>query len=358
MTRPSFIEICDKSLLNNIQVIKNYAPQQKIIAMVKANAYGCGIEKIVPKLSEKVYAVGVACIEEALIIRQLDKNISCILFEGIFSKEELALVYERNFQIIIHQQRQLDWLLNFPSETKLKVWIKVNTGMNRLGFAPEELAEVMRKIYACPWVDRPIGIMSHLAHADDLNSIHNAKQLNNFSNITKPYKNIIRSLANSAAIIGLPNTKLDVIRPGLMLYGISPFVDKSADALGLKPVMRFVSKITEIHEYKAHEPIGYNGTWQSDKPSRIGIVPVGYADGYPRVVNSSAKVWVAGNFVPIVGRISMDMLTIDLTACKNIKIDDEVELWGKHITVNEVALASGTIGHEIISRVGSRVIRR
>ncbi len=358
MTRPTFLDINEDALLSNLQAIKKYVPSQKIIAMVKANAYGCGINKVVPKLVHDVYAFGVACIEEALTIKDIDSSASCILFEGVFSKEELELVYQHNFQLIIHQQRQLDWLLQSPSDVKVKVWVKFNTGMHRLGFLEEEVDEVMQKLYACAWVDKPIGMLSHFACAEDTNNENNFKQLSKFYKITHGYENIICSMANSAAIVGLQGSQLDVVRPGLMLYGVSPFKDKSANDLGLKPVMRFVSKVTEIHDYKAHTPIGYSGIWQSDKPSRIGVVPVGYADGYPRVVNSSAKVWVAGDIVPIVGRISMDMLTIDLTTCKNVQIGDEVELWGQHISVEEVAEASGTIGHEIIVRIGGRVIRK
>lgn len=358
MTRPTFLYIDEKALLNNLYVVKSYAPSQKIIAMVKANAYGCGLNKIIPKLAPEVYAFGVACIEEALAVKEIDAEAVCILFEGVFSLEELELAYFHNFQLVIHQQRQLDWLLKTPVNKKIKVWVKVNTGMNRLGFAEEQLDEVMQKIDSCIWVDKPIGILSHLACADDVNNINNLQQLNKFIKISHRYKNTLRSIANSAAIISLPEMQFDAVRPGLMLYGVSPFQNKSACDLGLEPVMRLVSQVTEIHDYKAHAAIGYSGIWQSDNPSRIGIVPIGYADGYPRVVNSLAKVWVSGKMAPIVGRISMDMLTIDLTTCKNVQIGDEVELWGKNISVNEVAATNGTIGYEIISRIGNRVIRK
>lgn len=358
MTRPTCVYFSEDALLNNLRVVKNYAPSQKIIAMVKANAYGCGISKVVPILSSEVYAFGVSCIEEALAIRNINPNAPCILFQGVFSKEELELVYKHNFQTVIHQQRQLDWLLNSPNDLKIKIWVKVDTGMHRLGFAEQEVDKVMNKLSSCPWVDKPIGMLSHLAFADETTNINNSKQIEKFSKITNLYQNISRSIANSAAVLGLPDAKLDVVRPGLMLYGVSPIKDKLAKDFNLEPVLRFVSMVTEIHDYKAHSPIGYSGIWQSDKPARIGVIPVGYADGYPRVVNSLAKVWVSGNVAPIVGRISMDMLTIDLTTCKNVQIGDEVELWGKYIPIEEVALAAGTVGYEILTKIGSRVIRK
>lgn len=358
MTRPTYVYFDEDALLNNLRVIKKHAPTQKIIAMVKANAYGCGINKVIPILSKEVYAFGVACIEEALAIRNIYVNAACILFQGIFSKDEMEVVYNHNFQIVIHQQRQLDWVLQSPNDFKIKVWVKVDTGMHRLGFHEQEVDKVMHQLGACPWVDKNIGMISHLAFADEIDNINNFKQLDKFSKVTNSYHNISRSMANSAAVLGLPDAMLDVVRPGLMLYGVSPIKDKLAKDFSLEPVMRFVSKVTEIHDYPAHAAIGYSGIWQSDKPSKIGVIPVGYADGYPRVVNSLAKVWVAGNIAPIVGRISMDMLTIDLTTCKNVQIGDEVELWGKHISIEEAAQAAGTISYEILTKIGSRVIRK
>ncbi|NCX96803.1 MAG: alanine racemase [Chitinophagia bacterium] len=358
MTRPTCLYIKEDALLNNLEVIKKCAPNSKIIAMVKANAYGCGVRKVVPILKPNIFAFGVACIEEALEIRDIDATANCILFEGVFSKQELDLAYLHNMQIVIHQQRQLDWLLECPSNEKIRVWVKFNTGMHRLGFLEEEVSDIMQKLYDCPWVDKPIGMMSHFASADDVDNINNIKQVDRFLRITNNYDAIMLSMANSAAILALPNSHFDVVRPGLMLYGVSPLTDKSADELGLEPVMRFVSEVTEIHNYDAFSAIGYSGTWYSDKPSRIGVVPVGYADGYPRLINTAAKVWVAGNIVPIVGRISMDMLTIDLTTCKNVQIGEEVELWGQYISVNDVANTAGTIGHEVIARIGDRVIRK
>lgn len=357
VTRPTRLIIDEKSLLHNVKLIQTLAPTQKIIAMVKANAYGCGVNKIVPILAKEVSAFGVACMEEALLVCKYAKHVPCILFQGVFSEAELRLAYQYKLHLVIHQKQQLDWLLQNPAEHEVNVWVKVNTGMHRLGFLEQEVSQVMQSLVRCSWVKKPIGMMTHLACADEFNSKFNEVQLKKFSEITRPYNNILRSIANSAAILAHPQAYADVIRPGVMLYGVSPFADRSSQKCDLLPVMRFVSKVTEIHDYPANIAVGYGGAWKSTKPSRIGVVPVGYADGYPRCINSNAKVWIAGNIVPIVGRISMDMLTIDLTSCKKVSIGADVELWGQHISVDEVASAAGAIGHEIIARIGSRVIR-
>lgn len=357
MTRPTNLKIDTEALLHNLQVVKEQASKQQVIVMVKANAYGCGIDKVVSTYKGQVYAFGVACMEEALAVRASSANDECILFQGVFSFEELEQAYHHNLQIVIHQQRQLDWLLQTPCSHKVRVWVKLNTGMHRLGFLEQDVASVMHKLQNCPWVEKPIGMMTHLACADEVASENNVKQLSNFARITGAYPDALQSVANSAAILAHPATHADVVRAGLMLYGVSPFNDKSARDLGLQPVMHFLSRVTEIHDYPANAAVGYSGTWESAKPSRIGVVPVGYADGYPRCIKAGTKVWVAGNIVPIVGRISMDMLTIDLTSCKKVPIGAEVELWGQHISVDEVAIAAGTIGHEIIARIGNRVIR-
>lgn len=357
VTRPTHLKIDSQALLHNLQVVKEQAPKQQVIAMVKANAYGCGIDEVVSTLQDHVYAFGVACMEEAKAVRAISKSVECILFQGVFSVAELEEAYHHNLQLVVHQQQQVDWLLQSPCSNKIKVWVKVNTGMHRLGFLEQDVANVMHKLQTCAWITHPIGMLTHLACADEVNSVNNSRQLANFSRITQDYSDSLKSVANSAAILAHPATHMDVVRAGVMLYGVSPFGDKLAKDLGLRPVMHFLSKVTEIHDYPAHAAVGYRATWESAQPSRIGVVPVGYADGYPRCIKAGTKVWVAGNIVPIVGRISMDMLTIDLTSCKKVPIGAEVELWGQHISVDEVALAAGTIGHEIIARIGSRVIR-
>ncbi|WP_238584263.1 alanine racemase, partial [Legionella lansingensis] len=302
-----------------------------------------------------VYAFGVACLEEALAIRALGVRGECVLFQGIFSPEELQLVSTHRLQCVIHQPHQLQWLLANPLPNRIKVWVKVNTGMHRLGFPPQDIYEVMTALTNCPWVDSEIGLMTHLACADEPTDPSVQKQLRMFRELDLPPVKIIKSISNSAAILALPDTHEDVVRPGIMLYGVSPFADKTGQELGLMPVMRFVSAISAIHHYPAHVRVGYGGIWQTTRPSIIGVVAVGYGDGYPRHVAPNTPVWLNGFRVPIVGRVSMDMLTVDLTDVPLVKIGDPVELWGQHIPVESIASSARTIAYELLCQFSPRV---
>jgi alanine racemase len=354
MTRPTHNLCSASALLHNLNRVKRCAPQQKIMAVVKANAYGCGIENIVPFLEGHVDALAVASCEEALAIRRLGVQTDCVLLQGVFCAEELVIAAEKKFQCVIHTRQQLDWLLCQPLPDALRIWVKVDTGMHRLGFQPEDLVDVMDALRNCAWVSKSLGVMSHFANADTIDCAYNVEQLRVFN--TLPLSDVpLRSFANSAAILSIPNAYADVVRPGIMLYGVSPFADQTGEELGLKPVMRLISALSAIHHYPAKSPIGYGGIWESDAPSVIGVIPVGYADGYPRCIRPGTPVWVNGSIVPIVGRVSMDILTVDLTHCVNPKIGDPVELWGCHIPIETIARAAGTIAYELLTKVTNRV---
>ncbi|MDA9272185.1 alanine racemase [bacterium] len=355
MSRPTYVSIDTDALLHNVARVKQCAPGKKIIAMIKANAYGCGLASVVPVLDGEVDAFGVACLEEAMAVRALGINRNCVLFQGVFSADELAYVARYSFQCVVHHEPQLQWILETPLDRKIKVWVKVNTGMQRLGFDCDDVMRVMTALLACPWVDDDISVMTHLASSDEPNHISNQHQLKKMDDLYLPHANITRSIANSAAILALPKAHADVVRPGIMLYGVSPFTNQCGRELGLLPVMRFMSTVTVIHHYPAYAPVGYGGIWQSDKPSIIGVVSVGYGDGYPRHIAENTPVWVNGYFAPIVGRVSMDMITIDLTHCPGVQLGDCVELWGDHIPVEDIARSAETIGYELICKVTSRV---
>ncbi len=355
MARPTRA-FCDATaLIHNLNRIKQCAPTQKIIAMVKANAYGCGIANVVPVLDGLVDAFGVASFEEAMAIRRLGVHADCVLFQGVFSAEEYALAAAKRFQCVIHHRQQLDWLLATSLQNPLTIWIKVDTGMHRLGFSPDDVPEILAAVRDCPWISHPIGLMTHFSSADEVGQSCNVSQRQKFEELNLAGVQLTRSLANSAAILSMPEAHADVVRPGIMLYGVSPFVGQSGTDLGLKPVMRLVSAISSIHHYPANSPVGYNGTWSSDKPSIIGVVPVGYADGYPRHIRPNTPVWVNNTIAPIVGRVSMDMLTVDLTACSGVKVGDPVELWGRHIPVEVIAESAQTIAYELLTKTTSRV---
>lgn len=355
MARPTYIDINATALLHNVRRVKQYAPGKKIIAMVKANAYGCGLSAVLPALDGHVDAFGVACLEEAMILRNLGSRSDCVIFQGVFSADELHCIASQQFECVVHQKRQLQWILSTPLAKKIKVWVKVNTGMNRLGFAPLEVDEVITALLACPWVDDELGLMTHLACADEPDKPVNNRQLQCFNNLEFSSARCVRSIANSAAILALPFAHADVVRPGIMLYGVSPFPNQIGFELGLIPVMRLVSRISAIHHYSPHTPIGYGATWQSDKPAVIGVVPLGYGDGYPRHIETNTPTWVNGVFAPIVGRVSMDTLTIDLTNCLLAKEGDRVEFWGEHVPIERVARSAGTIAYELMCQMSPRV---
>ena len=353
MSRPTQLLIDPDALVHNLSRIRQLTPGKSIIAMVKANAYGCGLSKVIPVLDGKVDAFGVACLEEALQIRAMGTQTPCILFHGIFSPDELILASKHEFACVIHQEQQLEWLLNSPLAQSLEVWVKINTGMNRLGFKPQELGTVMDALQTCPWVNKKINLMTHFACADQPERIENTQQISLFESVG-PLGFHQRSMANSAAIISFPQAHYDVVRAGIMLYGVSPFASCTSFDLDLVPVMRFVSAISAIHHNPPFSAVGYGGTWSSPKPSVIGIVAAGYGDGYPRHIAENTPVWVCGQEVPIVGRVSMDMIAVDLTQHPNVQVGDPVELWGEHILVERIAKAAGTIGYELLCQITSR----
>lgn len=354
MSRPTKLIIDTNALLHNVNQIKKLAPGKQIIAMVKANAYGCGVAAVVPSLDGKVDAFGVASLEEALSIRALGAQTNCVIFQGVFSEDELLVIAQMQFICVLHQPYQLQWLLNNPLPMPIKIWVKVNTGMHRLGFETHEIQAVMDVLQHCPWVDKDIGLMTHLACADEPERPENAKQMALFEAIdVKGFTK--RSMANSAAILSFPNAHADVIRPGIMLYGVSPFNDKTSQDLGLLPVMHFMSAISAIHHNPPFAQVGYGGRWSSSASSTIGIVACGYGDGYPRHIAENTPVLVQGREVPIVGRVSMDMLAVDLTNHPTVTIGAPVELWGQHILVERIAQAAGTIAYELLCQTTQRV---
>lgn len=354
MSRPTRLLIQHSALLHNLSQIKRLAPGKKVIAMVKANAYGCGVREVAPILEGQVDAFGVACLEEALAIRAMGGLTQCILFQGVFSPDELSVVSNYGFASVVHSPQQLEWLINTPVANPIKIWVKVNTGMHRLGFKADDVQNVMSALQACPWVDKKIGLMTHLACADEPRRLENSQQISLFKNLSVAGFSE-RSIANSAAIISFPETHEDVIRPGLMLYGVSPLANQTAPDLGLIPVMRFMSAISAIHHNSSPVQVGYSGTWASEKPSVIGIVAAGYGDGYPRHISANTPVWIKGREVMIVGRVSMDMLAVDLTNHPDIVTGDAVELWGPHILVERVAKSAGTVGYELLCQISERV---
>ncbi|MCC5791627.1 MAG: alanine racemase [Legionellaceae bacterium] len=349
MARQTGININRDALQHNVAIVRQRAPTQHIIAMVKANSYGCGIETVTAVLQDRVWAFGVACLEEGMLIRKLGIGQDCVLMEGVFNAEELRLAAAQNMQLVIHSLWQLELLLNTALAQPLRIWMKLDSGMHRLGFSPAQLPAVYAALQACHWVAPEIGLMSHFACADVPEHPYSMQQLQCFEQARTQLGGIgLLSMANSAAILSCPQSHYDCVRPGLMLYGVSPVVGQLAPDFGLQAVMSFYAQVLTIQNFPAGSPIGYGGVWQSQRPSKIAVVTAGYGDGYPRHVAVGTKVFIAGYEAPIVGHISMDMMTVDISDCPTVAIHDRVELWGNRIPVEYVAQQAGTIPYELL----------
>lgn len=353
MTRPTRMRVNPAALLHNLRRVKVCAPQSRVLAMVKANAYGCGVEAVVPVLEGQVDGFGVASLDEACAIRALGARTPCVLMGGVFDAEEWRSVNQLDCISMVHSHEQLALMLQTPLTTPAPVWVKVNTGMQRLGFLPEEVPGVLAALDASPWIAKNPCVITHFARADEPEQDANRQQLAAFSTLNAHVGMV--SIANSAAILSGLGTTADWVRPGIMLYGVSPFSGTTAQDVGLRPVVSLLSAITAINEIAAGQPVGYGHAWVASRPTRIGVVPIGYGDGYPRHVGKDARVSVNGQEAPVIGRVSMDMLTVDVTDCADVRTGDAVELWGDHLPIERIAHAAGTIGYELLCQLTDRV---
>ncbi len=352
MSRPTYMKIDLAALKHNLECVRVLAPGRSIIAMVKANAYGHGIVRVAQALTT-ADALGVASLEEGMILRDAGITQPIVLIEGLFYPEEIEEAAKRHFTLVVHHLPHVEMLEKAKVDKPFTVWLKVNTGMHRLGVEPSQLSEIYTRLMASPAVKKPIGLMTHFAEADMVESVATSQQLNLFSKVTAPYPGP-RSLANSAAIIGWPQSQGDWVRPGLMLYGASPFAGKTGIDHGLQPVMTLWSRLIAINHVKSGGKVGYGGTWEAPQDMMIGVVGVGYGDGYPQFAKNSTPVLVNGMECPLVGRVSMDMLTVDLRNIPHAKIGDPVVLWGDNLPVERVAQFSQTSPYEVLTRMTPR----
>ncbi len=366
MPRPIQAHIDLSALENNLQVAR-HATSARIMAVIKANGYGHGLLRVAEALSG---ADGFALLDasDAVRLREAGYRQTILLLEGVFGAEDLALAAKYDLTCVIHSDWQLALLDAYPGRAALDVWLKVNSGMNRLGFAPQQVAAAMERLHRHRAL-RDITLMSHFAHADEARGV--AGQLELFNELAAPYR-VPRSLANSAALLRYPATHGDWVRPGIMLYGASPFAEVSAQQLGLKPVMTLSSRIIATQELRAGDEVGYGALFRADRPMRIGVVACGYADGYPRQSGrvepeapgthrpthggwSGTPILVDGQETQTLGRISMDMLCADLSALPQAGVGSRVTLWGAGLPVEEVARAAGTISYELMCALTARV---
>ncbi|MCB1983823.1 MAG: alanine racemase [Burkholderiales bacterium] len=352
MPRPIQAYIDLAALTHNLSITRQYAPDARIMAVIKANAYGHGLLHTAHAL-KTVDGFALLELEAAISLREAGFDHPILLLEGFFSTQELALLEKYRLSAVVHHNEQVAMLSNCKHR-ELNIFLKINSGMNRLGFPPEQFPDVFKNLSNNPAISQ-ITVMTHFATADG--AINNARfchQLQLFDQITR---NTLRpcTLANSAAIIRYPETHRDWIRPGLMLYGASPFATHTAADFKLKPVMTLVSKIIAIHHLKKGDIVGYSGSFQAEKPMQIGIVACGYADGYPRHAPTGTPVLVNNQICRLIGKVSMDMLAVDLTDSNDIKVSSPVTLWGQGLPVEKIANSAETVSYELLCSLSTRV---
>ena len=353
MTRPSRIVIDIKALEHNFLRIKELTPNSKVMAIVKADAYGHGIVRVAKTLNN-ADAFGVACLEEAEQLRQSSIKTPIVLLEGPYKPDDLPLIIKFKLDMVIHNEYQIQLLEKTKIEGSINVWLKIDTGMHRLGFPIEKADAILNRLLLCKNINsRPI-LMTHLATANEKKNNLTQQQLEAFKKISKIIDGE-KTVANSAALINFPEAHFDWVRPGLMLYGVSPLTDSFGHNHGLRSVMTLESEIISIQYLSKNEPVGYGATWRCPEDMPVGIIAAGYGDGFPRHAKSGTPILVNNVRCPLIGRASMDMLTIDLRNQPNAKIGDRVVLWGDSLPIEEVALHADTIPYELLCGVHKRL---
>ena len=345
--RPIRARIDSAALRHNLSVAGRLAPRSRIWGVVKANAYGHGLARAAKALP----ADGLALIEieAALELRGAGEKRPILLMQGFYSPDELGAIAANALTTVVHDAEQLAMLEKARLPAKIPVYLKLNTGMNRLGFAAKELKDALGRLASCAG---EVTLMTHFADADGKRGVK--WQLERFQEASSGLS-FSRSLANSAAILRYPEAHADWVRPGIMLYGCSPFADESADKLGLKPVMTLSSELIAVRSLSAGDSVGYGCTFTANGPMRIGIVACGYADGYPRHAPIGTPVVVCGKRARSVGRVAMDMLFADLTGIPEAAVGSPVTLWGEGLSADEVAASAGTVSYELLCALSPRV---
>ena len=373
ISRRAWATIDLSALKKNLAQVRAYSPCSKIYPVIKSNAYGHGMAEAAAALkasNTNISGLAVATVDEAIRLRQIEAELPILLLNGFMNEEELRECLARRIEAVVHADYQLGALEKVLAEEVLgdarKFWIKYNTGMNRLGLGKRQASEFYLRLRKCP--NTELVLMSHLACADDPDSKEFAsftqQQLQYLTElrgelVTASKQDVECSMAASAGILQWPDTHLDYVRPGVMLYGSSPMAGETGEELGLQPVMTLRSRLITIRDLKAGESIGYGATYVCDRDTRMGTVSIGYGDGYPRSAINGTPVLVqtaSGSVrTRMIGRVSMDMITIDLTGIDDARIDDEVTLWGEGLCADEVARAAGTISYELFCKVTPRV---
>ncbi|ATR85352.1 alanine racemase [Pseudomonas sp. HLS-6] len=342
--RPARALIDLQALRHNYQLARELSGA-KALAVIKADAYGHGAVRCAQALQADADGFAVACIEEALALRAAGIHGPVLLLEGFFEASELELIVQHDLWCVVHSLWQLEAIEKASLSKPITVWLKLDSGMHRVGLHPKDYQSAYQRLQATGKVAR-IVLMSHFARADELDCSASNDQVAVFQ-AARQGLNAEISLRNSPAVLGWPQIPSDWVRPGIMLYGSTPFEVQQAQAQRLQPVMTLESKVISVRELPAGEPVGYGARFISQRPTRVGVVAMGYADGYPRLAPTGTPVMVAGKRSQLIGRVSMDMLCIDLTDVPEAGLGSPVELWGKNVLASDVAIQAGTIPYQI-----------
>jgi len=342
--RPARALIDLQALRHNYQLARE-TTGAKALAVIKADAYGHGAVRVAQALEGEADGFAVACIEEALELRQAGIRAPVLLLEGFFEADELALIVEHDFWCVVHSPWQLEAIEQTSLGKPLNIWLKMDSGMHRVGIHPADYQAAHQRLLASGKVAKVV-LMTHFARADELGSARTDEQVAIFQSTREGLAAEV-SLRNSPGVMGWPNVPSDWVRPGIMLYGATPFDQPQSVADRLQPVMTLESKVICVRELPAGEPVGYGGAFVTDRNMRIGVVAMGYADGYPRQAPTGTPVMIDGQRSQLLGRVSMDMLCVDLTNVPGAGLGSRVELWGKNVLASDVAVSAGTIAYQI-----------
>ena len=348
-----------KALINtaaityNLQRVREIAPSSRIIAMIKANGYGHGLITVAKALNQ-ADAFGVAVIEEAIQLRQAGIKNRIVLMEGFFSASELPTIAQLQLEPVLHHDFQLDILKHY-TDKQINCWLKIDTGMHRLGFIPSSILEVINKIRNLKFL-KLVGIMTHFACAEDIDNDVTNQQIACFKQVINYLpEQFATSLANSAAILSWPTAHGDWVRPGIMLYGISPFTNLSAQHFALAPAMTLCTELIAIKQVAKGQAIGYGGRYICSEDMLVGVIAIGYGDGYPRSAPDGTPVLVKGHKTNIIGQVAMDMVTIDLRPIVQPRVGDPVILWGDNLAIETIAKYNNTVPHALLANLGRRI---
>jgi alanine racemase len=342
-----------RALRSNLAVVRRQAPTARVMAVVKANAYGHGLVPTALALSD-ADAFAVARLEEGIALRSAGVRTPIVLLEGVLNAAQLLEAAQQDLELVVHNPEQVALLKAASPTHRFSVWLKVDSGMNRLGFRIEEFPAAYATLTTCSAVASRIRVLTHLASADVRDDAATREQLEAFDNAVADFP-AERSMANSAAILGWPTSHGDWVRPGLMLYGVSPIAGRTAAAFGLRPAMTLYSTVIAVRRVLVGERVGYGGNWVAQRETRLAIAAVGYGDGYPRHIGNGTPVLVNGMRAPIAGRVSMDMIGVDVTDLPPVEVGNPVILWGEGLPAELVAPCADTIPYELLCGVSQRV---